>query len=239
MVKRTVITACIFLGTLVLCAIVFTPSASAQIASIVDQSGHQMFINSDPPAPAKLSTAAKPHATIYLPSESSFTGRSRPGMSIDRDGVEKLVREAADRHHVDPALVRAVIETESNWNPRAYSRKGAGGLMQLIPTTAQRYGANDVFNPQQNIDAGVRYLKTLLERYNGNLDLALAAYNAGEGAVDRANGIPAFRETRNYVQKVQDAYFRPGSGRLEGAFTNPRAIHREVDPNGRIIFTND
>jgi soluble lytic murein transglycosylase-like protein len=111
--------------------------------------------------------------------------------------------------------------------------------MQLIPTTAQRFGASDLFNPQQNIDAGVRYLKTLLERYNGNLDLALAAYNAGEGAVDRAHGIPAFRETRNYVHKVQDAYFRPGSGRLQDAFTNARAIHRDVDGSGRIVFSND
>ena len=139
---------------------------------------------------------------------------------------------------MDPALVRAVIETESNWNPGAFSRKGAIGLMQLIPTTAQRFGANDAFNPKQNVDAGVRYLKTLLERYNGNLDLALAAYNAGEGAVDRAHGIPAYRETRNYVQKVQNAYYRPGSGRLETAFVKTNAIHREVDPNGRIIFTN-
>src|SRR5439155_1003347 len=114
---------------------------------------------------------------------------------MDRDGVEKLVREAAGRHRLDPALVRAVIETESNWNPKAYSHKGAGGLMQLIPTTAQRYGAYDVFDPQQNIDAGVRYLRTLLERYHGNLDLVLAAYNAGEGAVDRAHGVPSFRET--------------------------------------------
>jgi len=160
-------------------------------------------------------------------------------VSIDRDGAEKLVREAADRHNVDPALVRAVIETESGWNPSAYSRKGAVGLMQLIPTTAQRYGANDAFNPQQNIDAGVRHLKWLLERYNGNLDLALAAYNAGEGAVDRAHGIPAFKETRNYVQKVQDAYFRPGSGRTDSAFTNAHAIHREVDTSGRLIFRND
>ena len=238
MMRRTAKTACIVLETLVLCAILFAPSASAQIASIVDDTGQRLFINSNPPVIPKL-TPVKPRATIYLPSESSLTGRDRPGMSIDRDGVEKMVREAADRHHVDPALVRAVIQTESNWNPRAYSRKGAGGLMQLIPTTAQRYGANDVFNPQQNIDAGVRYLKTLLGRYNGNLDLALAAYNAGEGAVDRANGIPAFRETRTYVQKVQDAYFRPGSGRLEGAFINPHAIRRETDPDGRTIYTNE
>jgi len=159
-------------------------------------------------------------------------------MSIDRDGAEKLVKEAAERHNVDPALVRAVISTESGWNSGAISRKGAVGLMQLIPTTAQRYGANDLFNPKQNVDAGVRHLKMLLERYNGNLDLALAAYNAGEGAVDRAHGIPAFRETRSYVQKVQDAYFRPGSGRLSDAWTNPRAIRRDVAESGRVIFTN-
>ena len=139
---------------------------------------------------------------------------------------------------MDPALVRAVIQTESNWNPGAMSRKGAIGLMQLIPTTAQRFGAVDAFNPKQNVDAGVRYLRVLLERYNGNLDLALAAYNAGEGAVDRANGIPAYRETRNYVRKVQDAYFRPGSGRQEDAFIRPNAIRRDVEANGRIIFTN-
>jgi hypothetical protein len=134
-------------------------------------------------------------------------------MFLDRDGAEKLVREAAERHNVDPALVRAVIETESNWNPAATSRKGAVGLMQLIPTTAQRFGVNDAYNPQQNVDAGVRYLKTLLERYNGNLDLALAAYNAGEGAVDRAHGVPSYRETKNYVQKVQNG-FGPHGKRL-------------------------
>jgi soluble lytic murein transglycosylase-like protein len=238
MAKRTALTAWFLFGTLVFCAAFFAPSASAQIAKVVDPTGRQLFINAEPPVTLKLS-GLKPRATIYLPAESSFTGRNRPAMSIDRDGAEKLVREAAERHHVDPALVRAVIETESNWNPRAYSHKGAGGLMQLIPTTAHRYGAYDVFNPQQNIDAGVKHLKWLLERYNGNLDLALAAYNAGEGAVDRAHGIPAFRETRNYVQKVQDAYFRPGSGRLTDAFINPHAIHRDVTPSGRIVFSNE
>jgi len=236
--KRTANTAGLYLAALILCTSCFALSASAQISKVVDQTGRQLFVNAEPPLSAKLS-AMKPRASIYLPSESSLTGRDRPAMSIDRDGTEKLVREAADRHRVDPALIRAVIETESNWNPRAYSHKGAGGLMQLIPTTAQRFGAYDVFNPQQNIDAGVKYLKTLLERYNGNLDLALAAYNAGEGAVDRAHGVPAFRETRNYVQKVQDAYFRPGSGRLADAFINSRAIHRDVSESGRIVFTND
>jgi soluble lytic murein transglycosylase-like protein len=224
---------CILLATLALCP----QPAAAQIASITDQGGRRLFVNQDPPTLMK--TQGKKPATIYLPGEATFTGNSRPWLSIDRDGAEKLVREAADRHHVDPALIRAVIETESNWNSRAVSRKGAGGLMQLIPTTARRYGANDLFNPEQNIDAGVRHLKGLLQRYNGNLDLALAAYNAGEGAVDRAGGIPHFRETKDYVQKVQNAYFRPGSGRLTDAFTNRRAIHRDVDASGRLIFTND
>jgi hypothetical protein len=212
--------------------------ASAQIAKVVDDSGRRFFINAEPPVQIKL-MPARSHAAIYMPEQASFTGRGRPAMSIDRDGAERLVREAAERHNVDPALVRAVVETESNWNSSAISRKGAVGLMQLMPTTAQRFGASEYYNPQQNVDAGVKYLKTLLERYDGNLDLALAAYNAGEGAVDRAHGIPAFRETRSYVQKVQSAYFRPGSGRLSDLWVNPRAIHKNVDPSGRIIFTNE
>jgi len=237
--KRTAIPASMCLATLALCL----QPANAQIAKIMDDtSGRKFFVNSDAP-PSKFTSAkfgaTKSHATIYLPAESSFAGHSRPAMSVDRDGAERLVREAAERHHIDPALVRAVIETESGWNPTAKSRKGALGLMQLIPTTAVRFGVNDAFSPQQNVDAGVRYLKTLLQRYNGNLDLALAAYNAGEGAVDRAHGIPAFRETRDYVQKVQNAYFRPGSGRMEGVWSNPRAIRKEPDPSGRVIFTNE
>jgi soluble lytic murein transglycosylase-like protein len=218
-------------------SLAFPGRSRAQITSLTDESGRRMFVNADPPA-VKL-RPVKPRTTIYMAGEISFLGKDRPAVSLDRDGAEKLVREAAERHHVDPALVRAVIETESNWNAGAVSRKGATGLMQLIPTTAQRFGVNDAFNPKQNVDAGVRYLKLLLERYNGNLDLALAAYNAGEGAVDRAHGIPGFRETRNYVQRVQDAYFRPGSGRLDNAYTRRNPIHRVVDANGRIIFTNE
>ena len=212
-------------------------ATQAQIAKVSSEDGRLFFVNEEPPNILKVSPH-KPRG-IFLPAQPSFTGKSRPAIDLDRDGAEKLVREAAERHKVDPALVRAVIETESNWNPSARSQKGALGLMQLIPTTAQRFGVNDMFSPQQNVDAGVKYLKTLLERYNGNLEMALAAYNAGEGAVDRAHGVPSYRETRDYVQKVQNAYFRPGSGRMDGLFLNPHAIRKEADANGRTIFTND
>ena len=242
MKRRTAITRALISGTLAFCAIffvsLFAKGTNAQISKVIDDDGRRFFVNAEPLRTPKL-TASKPRTNIYMPAQVSLTGRSHPAMDMGRDGVEKIVREAADRHRVDPALVRAVIETESNWNPKAWSHKGAGGLMQLIPTTAQRYGAYDVFDPQQNIDAGVKHLKWLLERYNGNLDLALAAYNAGEGAVDRVHGVPAYRETRDYVQKVQNAYFRPGSGRLADAYVNSHAIHKDVAADGRIIFSNE
>jgi soluble lytic murein transglycosylase-like protein len=228
-----------FVFSAALAGVLFTARpAQSQIMTVTNLDGRRLFVNSEPPAAAQLKPMLS-RPSIYLQGEIGFMTQSRRAMSIDRDGVDQLVREAAERHRVDPALIRAVIETESNWNPGAYSRKGAIGLMQLIPTTAQRFGASDAFNPKQNVDAGVRYLKTLLERYKGNLDLALAAYNAGEGAVDRAHGIPAYRETRNYVQKVQNAYYRPGSGRLDSAYIRANQIHRDVDANGRIIFSNE
>lgn len=233
MLKLTVISAALALAALSFSAV----PANAQITSSTATDGRRLFINAEQPVQVRLSSLKR--TNIFLPRETPFAGRSHPAVTMDRDGVEKLVREAADRHRVDPALIRAVIETESNWNPIALSNKGAGGLMQLIPTTAHRFGVNDVFNPQQNIDGGVHYLKTLLDRYNGNLDMALAAYNAGEGAVDRAHGIPSFRETRNYVQKVQNAYYRPNSGRLSDAWARHHPIRREVDVNGRTIFNND
>lgn len=233
MLRRLAVTICISLGALAFCA----HSASAQIAKVIDSSGRLEFINANPPDQLKRSKP-KPRTTIYMPTESSITGRPPLALKIDREGAEKLVREAADRHRIDPALVRAVIETESNWNPGAISAKGAMGLMQLIPTTAIRMGVNDAFSPKQNIEAGTLYLKKLLERYNGNLDLALAAYNAGEGAVDRARGVPAFRETRDYVQRVQEAYFRPGSGRASDLWVNSRAIRKDVNASGHAVFTN-
>ena len=115
---------------------------------------------------------------------------------------EPLIKELSKQHRVDLALVKAVIRSESDFNPNATSRKGASGLMQLMPQTARRYGVSDLYSPQQNLDAGIRYLRDLLKRYDNRLHLALAAYNAGETAVAKYNGVPPYRETQRYVKKV-------------------------------------
>ncbi|MGH9735213.1 MAG: lytic transglycosylase domain-containing protein [Candidatus Acidiferrales bacterium] len=114
----------------------------------------------------------------------------------------KLIRDAAARHGVNEALIQRVIAAESNFNPRAVSAKDAFGLMQLLPETAARYKVLNMFDPAQNIDTGTRYLKALLDQYNGNLPLALAAYNAGPQTVARYGGVPPFRETQKYVRHI-------------------------------------
>lgn len=116
------------------------------------------------------------------------------------------IYELAPEYDLDPALVLEVVRAESNFNPRARSRKGALGLMQLIPATAQRFGVNDPFEPMQNLRGGMAYLRWLLERFDGDLKLMLAGYNAGEAAVERHGGVPPYRETREYVQRILQRY---------------------------------
>jgi soluble lytic murein transglycosylase-like protein len=120
----------------------------------------------------------------------------------------ELVQAAAQRHGVDPDLVSSVMAMESNFNPRAISRREARGLMQLLPETATRLGVTDIFDPRQNIDAGTRYLRELLDRYNYDLVLTLAAYNAGPDRVAHYRGVPPFVETVSYVHKVSREYRR-------------------------------
>jgi soluble lytic murein transglycosylase-like protein len=127
------------------------------------------------------------------------------GASSGSDLV-RLVEEAARRRGLDPALVLAVVSVESGFRPEAVSPKGAQGLMQLMPRTAASLGVQDAFDPEQNLDAGVRHLEALLKLYDGNLTRALAAYNAGQGAVARHGGVPPYRETRAYVRRVLERY---------------------------------
>src|SRR5713226_8136440 len=161
------------------------------------------------PAPAKISTAAvRRHAGAVRWNLDQNDGRaSAPEITLPPapeapSAMRNMVDQIAERHEVDRDLVHSVIRVESNYNPYAISEKGALGLMQLYPSTARRFGVSDAFNPAQNVDGGVRYLKFLLEHYKGDRHLALAAYNAGEGTVERFGGVPPYRETRNYVYQV-------------------------------------
>ncbi len=126
-------------------------------------------------------------------------------LGAPRSPYGQIIYDIAVRHSINPQLVAALIHVESAFNPRAVSRKGARGLMQLLPSTARRFGVNrkrDLFNPVKNLEAGVKYLKWLTERFGGDVQLSLAAYNAGEGAVDRFGGIPPYHETQQYVQRI-------------------------------------
>jgi soluble lytic murein transglycosylase-like protein len=145
---------------------------------------------------------------VMAPVVVAKTGVEIPGdipTSGDPD-LDRIIFEAGKREGVDPKFIHAVIWQESKYNPTAKSHAGAQGLMQLMPATAKRFGCDDPNDEAANVAAGTKYLRWLLERFSGNVELALAGYNAGEGAVDKYNGVPPYNETRNYVKIISQRY---------------------------------
>ncbi len=241
-------------------------SAEDKIQAVVTPSGRVVFTNLLENSPTPRVEKAPPRVDKAPPVVDNAPPPRPPVIGETKDVLAEampeplrtLVESISLNHGVDPALVRAVIKTESNFNRWAVSRKGARGLMQLIPETGRRYGVRDFFDPQQNVEGGVQYLKFLLEKFNGNLDLSLAAYNAGENLVEKLGRIPPIPETTNYVRMVRANYVKrtaplvstptvkaastaaPPSGPQPGkdAQKETSAIIRSVDERGFVHFSN-
>jgi soluble lytic murein transglycosylase len=181
-------------GFMVLAWAVFgiAPSALADIYMYKDKNGVITFTN-------------VPNHTAYRRVLRS-ANNSLPSVGQFNASYDHLIRTASGRHSVDADLIRAVIKTESDFNAAARSHKGAMGLMQLMPDTARLHNVVDAYDPVENVEGGVRHLRMLLDRYQGNLELSLAAYNAGSGAVEKYRGIPPFAETKEYVRRVLRFY---------------------------------
>ena len=232
-------------------------AAAEKISGYVDEKGRVIFVNDPAENPAetgKPKGSAERSGRRMLASAtatelvsgvagtdpeqapSSLATATEP-QSTGRDHIEELVEEAASRHRVDPELVHAIVQVESNYNPYAVSNKGARGLMQLIPATARRFGVVNSFDPQANLDGGIRYLKYLMGMFNGDLQLSLAAYNAGEMAVARSQGVPPYRETRNYIRKIGELYPIHSVAAAMGVAPEPQIV-RYIDSSGVVHFSN-
>lgn len=235
----------------------------ASIKGFRDASGRVVFVNEEAPEPetgpsapaakkiarSSGNSTAKAKATAPRPAKNPVRAEAptglqsadaaRPGAMLAnafRGAWDEMIAGTANRHQVDPNLVRAIVRVESNFNPSAVSPKGALGLMQLIPSTARRFGVSDVFDPGANLDGGVRYLKYLMNLYGGDLRLSLAAYNAGENAVADHNGIPPYRETQDYLRKISELY--PLNLNPTAEQHNNTGIDKFVDTNGIVHFSN-
>ncbi len=198
------------------------------------------------PSAAEIFKLSAPDGTLHFtnaPTDPRYrrmgftSGTSEGWLRLPAGDVARYtgeIREAAGRYGVPEKLVAAVIRVESAFNPRAVSPKGARGLMQLMPETASGLGVRNSFDPQENIDGGVRHLRGLIDRFSNNLPLALAAYNAGEKAVLAYQGIPPYPETRDYVTRVLSFF----DGSAGGSSVSRTTVYRRVEEDGTITYTN-
>jgi Transglycosylase SLT domain/Domain of unknown function (DUF4124) len=193
----------------------------------VNGSSHYKRVRSTPSKERPASARARSSR-----SAAAMSSSNQPSSYVD------MISAACDRHGVDPALVEAIVKVESDFNPFALSKKGAMGLMQLMPQTAADMKVGNSFNPYENIDGGVKYLRYLLDRYEGNLSLALAAYNSGETAVQKWGTVPPYAETQNYVQRILKIYNKGGATPAEAA-TRYTTIYMGYGEDGALIITDD
>jgi soluble lytic murein transglycosylase-like protein len=189
---------------LVVSILVCSDPAAAGIYRYEDENGNVYFTNCPRDPSFKLYIRESREDVDGVRAEEN--GSAAPRISTTSNEYDSLIREYARKYEVDAALIKAIIRAESGFNPYAVSRKGARGLMQLMPQTAQRLSVYDSFNPRENIDGGTRYFKYLLGLFKYDLRLSLAAYNAGENLVLQNNAIPPYRETIDYIRKVLNFY---------------------------------
>jgi hypothetical protein len=230
--KTTLILAC----TVLLFSLCQPRCVLADIYQYTDENGVMHFSNVSVGTAKKYkkiksAAASKQQATTPsspAPSPVPSSSSDSPNAYVD------IIYSACNRHGVDPALVHAIVKVESDFNPYAMSKKGAMGLMQLMPQTAAEMKVGNSFNPNDNIDGGVKYLRYLIDRYEGNLSLALAAYNSGETAVKKWGTIPPYRETQNYVQRILRIY-----GGDEKAHRPRYTIYMVYGEDGALMLTDD
>ena len=172
---------------------------------LYDKQKHAQPVYVEPITP-QVEVASLP---VEEPPAAKLESALSSNVSKEKDGLfHPIIHEVASRHEVDPALVKAIIMAESSYNPKAISKRGAKGLMQLMPLTAKSLGVKDIFDPEHNINAGVGYFKKLLNQFGGDVKLALAAYNAGSKKVRQYKGVPPFKSTKIYIKKVYEYHER-------------------------------
>ncbi len=225
---------------LVLIAYAATASvAYGDIFQYTDEQGVVHFTNV-PGSGVKRPTRVRAEARSAAPGSLASAPAAAPKRQTNTPGTvpaayHDYINTACEKYGVDPSLVHALVRVESDFNPYALSNKGAMGLMQLMPQTATDMNVKNSFSPQENVDGGVRYLRYLLDRYEGNLSLALAAYNSGETSVKRWGTVPPFKETKDYVKKVLAIYNGTGRTTLAPRYT----IYVGYAPDGTLILTDN